>query len=252
MADNFELLQQAIDRNTPITFTLPSAGMQRAHRSRLLSVSDEGILFESIAGEADAIDVLIKTEQPVTISFRSDTQKVEFTSRVLKRLRGHRLNASTLVEAVLIDKPTSIKAVQRRNDYRVSVPSDSGISFRFWRITEQADLAEPPMSTALMVIDIRDFSVGGCGGTWKRRKEDPPIIVADQRLRVELDGPTGKAILDARLRFLEKINEPDFRRVGVQFVINATSIQDRQKTIILNKLLSELQRQELRRKKFAR
>jgi hypothetical protein len=107
------------------------------------------------------------------------------------------------------------------------------------------------MSTAAMAIDIRDFSAGGCGGTWKRRKDEPKLV-PDQRLRVEIDSVIGKLILDARVRFAAELNEPELVRLGIQFSLNANSIPDRQKMLQINKLMGELQRMELRRKRLAR
>lgn len=251
MSDNFDLLQQAIERNTAIMLGLPSAMVVKPYRSRLLQITDEGIYLESVAGQADAIDALIEAKRPVLVAFRSDVRRVEFTGPILKRLRGHRLNASTLIEALIIQRPEKVTAVQRRSDYRVSVPADSEISFQFHRITEQADLVEKPMSTAAMTIDVRDFSAGGCGGTWKRRKDEPKLA-PDQRLRVEIDSVIGKLILDARVRFSAELNEPELVRLGLQFSLNANSIPDRQKMLQINKLMGELQRMELRRKRLAR
>lgn len=252
MSDNFDLLQEAIARNTPVVLALPSAGITKSFRSRLLQITDEGILAESIVNQADAIDDLIRQKQSIHVAFRADTRRVEFEAKMLKRLRGHRLNAGTLVEAIVLEKPTRIKAVQRRSDYRVTVPGDCDIRFTVWRITEQADVMEVPPLTSTILIDIRDISAGGCGGTWRKRKDDPPNLADNQRLRVAVDSAHGQIILDARLKFLENLHEPDRKRVGIEFAINPTSIMDRQKTVAINKLLSELQRLELRRKKSAR
>ena len=156
------------------------------------------------------------------------------------------------IEALHLARPESVKAVQRRNDYRVSVPSESGITFRFYRVSERDDLSGPPSATSAMVVDVRDFSAGGLGGTWRRRADEPPRLVADQRLRVDIDSPQGKLTLDARVRFLQMLPDPDLQRVGVQFALNPNNLQDRQRMTILNKVMGELQRMELRRKKLAR
>lgn len=251
MSDNFELLQQAIERNTPIMLAMPSAAVVKPYRSRLLQITDEGIYLESIAGQGDAIDALIAAKRPVMVAFRADVRRVEFAGPILKRLRGYRLNATTLIEALVIQRPAAVKAVQRRADYRVSVPSDSEISFQFHRVTEQADIVERPMSTAQMHVDVRDFSAGGCGGTWKRRKDEPKLV-PDQRLRIEISSVVGNLVLDARVRFAQELHEPEFVRLGIQFTLNASSIPDRQKMLQINKLMGELQRMELRRKRLAR
>ncbi len=254
MSDQFELLYHAIERNTSVVLLLPLSGLEKPHRSRLLSIGDEGVLLESVPGQAEAIDELIRVEQPVTVSFRAGAQNVEFAGAILRRFRGYRLNATTQIEALLLRRPTAVRAVQRRSDYRVSVPHDSGIQFKFWRLAEQANLLDDPAVNTLMDIDVRDFSAGGCGGTWKRRKDDPRIaVVGNQRLRVEIDGgQAGKALLEARLRFLDPLHAPELRHVGVQFTINDSNFQDRHTVVLLNKLVGELQRTELRRQRIAR
>lgn len=252
MSDNSELLQQAIDRNSPVALVLPSTSMMKSYRSRLLAIGDAGIILESVPGEADAIDALIRSEQPVIVAFRADTQKVEFRARILKRERGYRLNADTELEVLHLPRPETVKAVQRRNDYRVTVPAESELSFGFFRVSEQDDFSAPPVATTSIVLDVRDFSAGGVGGIWKRRKDDPPTLASAQRIRVEIASPQGKATVDARVRFLDGLPDPSMQRIGLQFVLNPQNLQDRQKMTLLNKILGELQRLELRRKKLAR
>ncbi len=252
MSDNFGLLQEAIARNTPVVLALPSAGVVKPYRSRLLQITSDGILAESVATQSQAIDDLIRSQHRVTVAFRADVRRVEFEARILKRLRGHRLNANTLVEAILLETPQRVKAVQRRADYRVTVPGDCDIRFTVWRIAEQADVLEVPPLTSTILIDMRDFSAAGCGGTWRRRKDDPPRLADNQRLRLAIDSAQGQIIFDARLKFVENLHEPELKRIGIEFTINPTSIVDRQKTIAVNKLLGELQRLELRRKKSSR
>lgn len=251
MSDQFELLHQAIERNTSIVLALPSSAVIKPYRSRLLQITEEGIYLESIAGQEATLDELIRSARAVTVSFRADVRRVEFSTPILKRLRGFKLNANTVIEALLLKRPAEVKAVQRRADYRVSVPNDCDIHFRFHRITEQAEVTDPPPSTAEMMIDVRDFSAGGCGGTWKRKKDDPKLV-PDQRLRVQIDSPITSLILDARVRFAQPLHEPELVRVGIQFTLNINSIPDRQKMMHLNKILGELQRLELRRKRLAR
>ncbi|MBC7783326.1 MAG: hypothetical protein H7144_05755 [Burkholderiales bacterium] len=252
MSDNFALLHEAIERNTPITVSLPSAGLMQPFRSRLLAVSDEGILLESSVAQVQDIDSLIKSGQPVRVVFRTDIRRVEFDAAIIERVPDYKLNAEVRVQAMRLHPPKEVRAVQRRADYRASVPQDESVKFQCWRVSEQDDFAGAPSETARMVLDVRDCSSGGIGGTWKRRKDDPPSLVLSQRLRIEVDSPVGKQTLEARLRFLEAVQDGTFMRVGIQFELSSTRIADRQKLLFLNKLMGELQRMELRRKKLAR
>ncbi|GIW75109.1 MAG: hypothetical protein KatS3mg104_0172 [Phycisphaerae bacterium] len=251
MSDHFELLHQAIERNTPIVLALPSSSVIKPYRSRLLQISEDGIYLESVTGQEPMLDELIKSARPVTVAFRADVRRVEFSTPILQRLRDYKLNAQTIIEALVLKRPDEVKAVQRRADYRVSVPTDCDVHFRFHRITEQANIQDPPPSTAEMIIDVRDFSAGGCGGTWKRKANDPKLV-PEQRLRVQIESPVTSAILDARVRFVQPLQEPELARVGIQFMLNINSIPDRQKMMQLNKIFGELQRLELRQKRLAR
>lgn len=254
MADHFEMLREAIERNTPITLSLPSAGMMRTHKSRLLEMTDDAILLESVAGQADAIDALIAEGSSVKVSFRAETQNVEFSAALFERRRGHKLNAAVEIEALRIARPTSVKVVQRRATYRAAVTPDTDVSVKCWRIGEQYDMAtsEKPPAAAMMNIAVRDLSAGGLGGLWKRRMGEPASLVANQRLRIDIQSPAGEVSLDARVRFLQAVPDPDCSRIGIQFILASNSMADRQKTATLQKLISELQRAELKRMKLAR
>jgi c-di-GMP-binding flagellar brake protein YcgR len=252
MPDNQEVLREAIERNTPVSIAVPSAGLMRQYRSRFVRAAGDTILLESVLEQSAAIDQLAKEGRPVTVMFRVDTQRVEFSAPVLERVRGIQLNADTLIEAIRLAWPTQIKAVQRRSDYRATVTAESGLSLKCWRVGEQYDLAAAPPAATLLTIDVRDLSAGGFGGIWKRRRDDPLTLADDQRFRVEVESPTGTAVFDARLRFLERLGTGDTQRIGVQFTLSPTNLQDRQKGTLLAKLITELQRQELRRKKQAR
>ncbi len=252
MIENFNLLELAVERNTAITLTVPQGGLTKNYRSRLLELSSEGVLIELVAELSDKINDLIKSQETVKISFRSDVRKVEFESPIVHTVRGHKLNSSTKIDTLLIKLPQEITAVQRRSDYRTTVPSDGEIKISFWRIGEKDDLSIAPPESSRVMIDVRDCSAGGIGGTWKRKTTDPNTLINNQRLRIDIDSPVGKCTLEGRLRFLENLKDQFFKRVGVQFVINQSSVPDRQKVVYLGKLLTELQRMELKRKRIAR
>jgi c-di-GMP-binding flagellar brake protein YcgR len=251
MSDNSELLREAIDRNTPVTLIIPSAGVGKHFCSRFVRCIDDRILLESIPGQTELLDAMIRSGARVTVVFRTGQQRVEFHTKLLERQRGIRLNADTVIEAIHLTWPEQIKAVQRRANYRVSVTADSEITFKCWRASDQDDLSKLPSATALLVIDVRNLSAGGFGGVWKRRRDDPPTLATSQRFRIDAGTPAGNVVLDGRLRFLERIGDGDMQRIGIQFAYSA-SLQDRQKLAMLNKLIGELQRQELRRLKLAR
>ena len=251
MTEPATCLQDAVDRNAPAALSVGPAGRTRPARSRFLAFAvagpDVGVWAALPSGQADAIDAMIRTGDAVRVNFKHERTHLEFTARVLERRRAYPLNASTTVEAVRLAPPVGLNVLQRRAAYRVGVSRHDGVGLRFWRI-EQADALESvPPATAEMTLDVHDLSAAGAGGVWKRRRGEPSVLGRDQRLRVEvaLDGES--ALLDAYVRYVAGLPEPEYRRIGVQFMVNPTSAADRAKTALLHKITAELERAELKR-----
>ena len=250
MVDVKQLLELAVTRNAPVSLTLLSGNMARAHKSRLLAIDAGGLSVEGVPGQAAAIEAVVKEQQAVRVSFRHETNNVEFVTAALGFRRDFPLNQNVKTEALRLAIPTDVKVVQRRSNYRVSVVPDVDLTFNVWRIGERDDLFAKPAGTMSMNVDVRDFSTGGVGGVWKRRTTDPKTLASQQRLRIDAVHLDATLTIDARVRFLEAIPNTDNCRIGIQFSISDSSLQDRQKVTALNKLFSELQRMELRRKRL--
>src|SRR3954471_12950393 len=117
-------LDDAVARNSAIVLSLPSAGMLRHHKSRFLVGIPEGIWVEGAPADRVLIDELIARQLPAGISFKIGVNKRSFVSLILRRETEYRINADTVVEALLLKRPDAVKMVQRRSDYRVRVPED--------------------------------------------------------------------------------------------------------------------------------
>ena len=81
--DSQSLLTDAIARNLAIVLSLPSAGMLRHHKSRLISQEGQAIWIECAKEDRLLIDELVSTKLPVGISFRSGPQKVSFAVPII-------------------------------------------------------------------------------------------------------------------------------------------------------------------------
>src|SRR5215218_8460453 len=148
MANNgVEILTDAIARNSAIVLSLPSAGMLRHHKSRFLAEDAAGFWIESAADDRMLIDNLIAAQTPVGISFRAGPQKVSFAVPMLQRTAEFKMNATTSLEALQLSFPADVKAVQRRSNYRVRVPSDCELFLRAWRVPEHFILGDKPMAS---------------------------------------------------------------------------------------------------------
>ena len=250
MSDATSQLEQAIDRNAAAVVTTDVAGLTRLIRSRLLARGENheaGLWLFLPAGQADTLDAMIRTGQSARVTVKIGNQHLELRTPVLERRRAFQLNPTTTTEAIRLKWPEQIEFVQRRSAYRIGVSSQFDVHLQFWRIGNNDELANTPEAAAELDIDVRDLSAAGVGGIWKRRRGEDPVLPSNQRLRVDVITERQTITLDAYVRFLAALPEPEFRRIGVQFMLNPSNILDRQKMAVLNGVTGALQRAELKR-----
>jgi c-di-GMP-binding flagellar brake protein YcgR len=243
-----DILAAAIGRNSAIVLSLPSAGMLRHHKSRFLADDVDGFWIESASNDRMLIDDLIARNTPVGISFKSGTNKVSFVVPIIKREQQYQVNADTVLEALQLALPADIRAIQRRNNYRVRVPEDSDLVARIWRIPEHFFITDKPVSHLELIAKLRDISIGGMGVFLHNKGEEPPKVLAGERLRValryrELD----ELILEGRVRYLPPAGTDAPIRTGIQFKKLENDLEGRQNLAALTRIVGELQREEVRR-----
>ncbi len=251
MADRSdEVLSEAIERNLAAVLSLPSAGMFRHYKTRFLCSVSEGVWIEGVPDEQPLIDSLIKSGQPTGISFRSGTQKVNFAVSILKDDPKYQVNPTTMVRALLLQKPTDVKAIQRRSHYRAPIHEVDRISIQLWRIPEQDPIEKQPQKAAELEASIHNLSVGGMG-IMLTGKGDRAKVVAGERVRVILK-KSGRddVLLEGRVGQLRK-NDTGTLETGVQFVGLQARLEGRQILNDLTKLVGELQREEVKRMRRA-
>jgi c-di-GMP-binding flagellar brake protein YcgR len=249
MANNgADILAAAIARNSAMVISLPSAGMLRHHKSRFLAEEQDGFWIESAPNERALIDELIANQTPVGVSFKAGSQKVSFVVPILKRDPQFRMNADTILEALSLSFPADVRAMQRRNNYRVRVTEDSELAVRVWRIPEHFFLSDKPMASQELVTKMRDISIGGLGVFLLPKGEEPPKVLLGERLRISLRyREMDELILEARLRYLPPPGGPTPIRGGIQFKKLDDNLEGRQNLASLTKIVGELQRDEVRR-----
>lgn len=244
-----DTLRDAVARNAGAVVSLPSAGMLRHCKTRLLGADEEGFWIEAPAGERALVDELMAKGAPVGIAMKSSTTKVVFTT-VIRQFRSKmRINKETCVDALLLVWPLQLKAVQRRSDYRVSVPRDTEVSVRAWRITEQHYLRERPLAATELEVSLRDLSVGGIGLICVL-SEDGPKIAGDQRLRIVISHNGDELVLEGRVKHVKECPNGDLR-LGIQFKKLAEDFEGRQMLATLTQIVGLLQRDEIRRRRIS-
>lgn len=245
-ADN-NLLQDAISRNAGLVLSLPSAGMLRHSKSRFLGECAEGFWIESNPAERALIDSLVASQQPVGVSFKAGVNKVIFTTPLVRRDEQYRVNAEVTVEALLLTRPAEVKAIQRRNNYRVAVPRDAEVTVRMWRINDRVPLRDRPMAAQEVQVQIRDLSLGGMGCTIFGKDGQPPVISNADRLRIQIAARDHSLLVEGHMKHPTTRPKTDVIRAGIQFKALEKSLEGRQTLNTLTRVIGELAREEVRR-----
>ncbi len=243
----FQLLSDAIARNSAVVLSLPSAGMLRHYKSRFVGETPEGMWVEAASGEKPLIQELLVTGQPVGVAFRAGPNKVLFAAPVIRFEPALRVNAQTECEAVLLATPTEVKSIQRRSNYRVGISAESEITARIWKIPEHAYLNDRPTALAELKVELRDISLGGLGVIIRARDGGDPRIIPGQRVRIELKFSEVTLLLDGRVRQPTVKDVADGLRTGVAFKALDNQIEGRQKLAQLARIVGDLQRDEVKR-----
>jgi c-di-GMP-binding flagellar brake protein YcgR len=245
---NASILRDAIVRNAPMVLSFPSSGMLRHHKSRFLNEDEAGFWVESVAADAELVDQLIASGENCGISFRSGQSKVVFSAPVLRREPAYKINGELTVEAALLKRPQQLKTVQRRENYRVHIPLDTGwLKVRVWRIGNQVGLREPPMAAQEILTQVRDLSITGIGVIFSGQGSQPPRFILTDRLRIELTREGQVLLMEGRICYPTDPPAQPSVRAGIQFVRMDEGIEGRQAQAQLTRIVGELQREEIRR-----
>ncbi|HWE04765.1 MAG TPA: hypothetical protein VG326_20325 [Tepidisphaeraceae bacterium] len=242
-----EMLNEAVARNCAVVISLPSAGILRHYKSRFIGETPIGIWVEAEPAEHALIGELLTTQSNVGVSFKRGPEKVTFLSPLLEYDARHSINDQTTIAALLIARPAEIKTLQRRNNYRVKVFKDNVLQGKIWRVAPRAHITDRPMPSQQVTIDVRDLSLGGMGVAIRGNNGEPPKISTEDRLRIELQHGQITLLLEGRMRQPSGPQPPGEISTGIRFNEMAGDFEGRQKLSQLTRIISEMQRQEVRR-----
>jgi hypothetical protein len=248
MSNSQPTVDAAVERNVGAVISLPSAGMLRHYKSRFLALHEGGLVLEMPKGEEPLINELITTHARCGISFRGGVQKVIFAVPIRRVEPVWKLSGNSEVSAIVVEYPDQIKTIQRRGDYRVTIPPDYEISARVWRIAPRVSYKERPPAAQELLAQLRDLSLGGIGVKLSGKDGEPPIVSIEDRLRLMLKFGESEIVLEGRLRPLETTANPSdpVRITGIQFKKLENDMDGRQTLSLLTRLVGDLQRQEAR------
>jgi c-di-GMP-binding flagellar brake protein YcgR len=251
--DSERILEDAVARNLGITLRLPSAGINRHFKTRFLGAAENGLWIEVVAGYAESVKSLLAEQRPVDVSLQTSTRVLSFAGKGVRFEEALRLNADTVVAALLIERPDEIKNVQRRNTYRVRVCGDCKLSAKIWIVPEHVHLNDRPLASSELKFHLVDVSIGGIGLRMPApaEGEKQQRVVKDQRLRVELSFNDQKMLFEGRFRPASLTAAGGILTAGIVFKNLEASLEGRQKLALLTKIVGELQREEVRRARVA-
>lgn len=242
-----DALREAVARNSGVVLSLPSAGILRHHKSRFLSEAQDTFVLESIPEEHALIHELIEQKKPVGVSFKNGTTKIVFATPIMRLELNYQVNATTIVPALFLEIPAQVKAIQRRNNYRVAIPTSSEMAVRVWRIAKHAYLRDRPLAAQQIGCALRDISLGGLGVTFQGEDGAGPKVTTEDRLRIELTCGETSLLLEGRMCHVQPLTEASVLKAGVQFKGLHQDIEGRQVLAKLTRIVGVLQREEARR-----
>jgi hypothetical protein len=252
-ADNLGLLREAIARNAGIVLSLPSPSGLRHHKSRFLADAGDGFWVRSVPAERGLVRELISARQPAGVSFRSGEVKAILATEIQHWMPNYSLAGApdgTGVEALLLRVPSEVRCIQRRKSFRVPVHATSGLDVKLWTMPDQATLREKPVASREVMCEARDVSTGGIGLTIRSTGSRPHAFATGDRVRVQLTLGQTSALLEGELRYPPRPSRDSTFRAGVQFRVLGDGKDDRQAASNLTKIVNELQRDLIRRKKL--
>lgn len=240
-------LVDAVERNSAIVLSLPSAGMLRHHKSRFLQQTAEGLWVESPPEDRALVDELAANGFAVGVSFKTGQRMVTFKANALRREQAFRINADTVIEALLIQAPATVDATQRRHNYRVPVPKDAELRIKIWRIAEHVHLKDRPMASQQLPCEVADISAGGLGVHLVADGSEPIKATHEERLRIQLEYLGEQVLVEGRLRLTVDVRGKSRCRAGVTFKKLESDLEGRRSFAMLTRIVGDLQRDQVRR-----
>jgi hypothetical protein len=276
---NLELLRAAIARRAGAVLSLPivptaagqdvqaaahagagddagiGSGAFKHYKSRFLADGGDGLWVLGVSADPALVREMVERRSPAGVSFRNGHTKIVFATPMLHVQTDYPAgDGAGTVDALLLRFPEAgeVRAVQRRKNYRVPVPPHSDLSGRFWLMSEDAHLRDKPPVKSELKGDLFDISVAGLGVMLHGAAGKPPAVKAGDRIRIQLTVREATVLLEGRVRYAPRpvIDGNGAARVGVQFKTFTESRDDRNAMIQIDRMVSELQRESIRRRKL--
>lgn len=243
-------LFDAVARNAGLVLSLPAADGLRHCKSRFLGEDQHG-LWVCSAGDEELLDRLIGSARPVGVSFRGGDVRHVFVSPILRKEMFFEIHEGVTTSALLLAFPAEVKAMQRRNSYRVRVSPETELVVRCWRMNRRVELRDKPGPAQELSVEVRDISLGGLGVIFHPSQGQAAKVAPEDRLRVEMKYGRFELLIEGRMRGGPATPAASSFRSGIRFCFLQEGIEDRQALTRLTKIVGELQREEVRYQRLA-
>jgi c-di-GMP-binding flagellar brake protein YcgR len=244
--DHLRSLHEAVQRGSAAVLSLPLEGALHHHKTRFLCEADDGgFWIEAAPNRRGVLEELIAQHSLVGVAFKASAVKHVFTVPIVRREADYPVSDAT-VEALLLPFPQHVRAIQRREHYRVAVSPESDLVVELWRMSRYARLTDKPAASQTVRAAVRNLSAGGLGITC-RPSEHAVKLVEGERMRIHLSYKALDLLLEGSVRFVST-SPTGAQRAGVKFAIsNTRGWQGRQNLVKVTTIVGELQREEARR-----
>jgi hypothetical protein len=246
--DDQQLLRDAIARNAGAVISVPTGDVYSHHKTRLVAGEDEGFWIQMPLGTRAQMDLVMTRRLTVGLSLTSKSRKVIFSTLVQQFRSDVALNAQISVDAVLLAWPSQVEAIQRRATYRASVRLDADLPVSIHCIEDGAALAETPAPEFAREVIMRNLSIDGVGMICVANPQ-AAAPVANQRLRISITHAGSELLLGGRVRYVRPLPNGN-SSLGIQFEKLELNAENRATLAALTNLVSQLQRDEIRRHRF--
>ena len=270
---NLDLLRAAIGRRAGVVLSLPvtaqsgsrtgadagtagpDAGPLCHYKSRFLADGGDGLWVASVPAEPALLQRLVDRRAMAGVSFRSGHVKVMFAAPVLHVQADYATAGGAPTAAILLRFPEAgeVRAVQRRRNYRVPLLPAGDFAVRLWTMADDATLRDKPSNRSELRCEPFDVSVAGLGVVFPGVEGHALATRAGARLRVQLTFRDAAVVLEGRLCYAPRSmpDRPGLFRGGIQFKVLSDGKDDRAAKVTLDRIVSDLQRDSIRRRKLS-
>lgn len=243
--ESTQFLADGVARRAGLVLSVPTERGGLVHfKSRFLSQDAEGVWVHS-PNDTAAINEAVALRGLVGVTFKAgDTRRV-FATTLVRTKPDCPTPDGTRVNGVLLALPSEVKAIQRRNEFRVRLVPENKLTMNCWIIPRHADLKIRPLPSQRVKLEIHDISMGGAGITLFGTDGKPPIVTRDDRLRVEIRLDDMEMLVEGRLR-LPDTTTANTLRTGLRFFFFDDGLDERLKRSQLTKIIGRLQIQQVK------